>query len=38
MVDAGASAPTCVDSAGALLLDDAQARFEALVAEVGDQA
>lgn len=38
MVDAGCQAPYVTDSAGALLMDDARARFEALVAEVGDEA
>lgn len=38
MVDAGCQAPYVTDSAGALLMHDARARFEALVAEVGDEA
>ena len=38
MVDAGCQAPYVTDSAGALLMADARARFEALVAEVGDEA
>jgi 4-hydroxy 2-oxovalerate aldolase len=38
MVDGGAQCVYVVDSAGALLLGDAQARIEALVAEIGDQA
>ncbi|MFC5947437.1 4-hydroxy-2-oxovalerate aldolase [Pseudonocardia lutea] len=38
MVDAGCQAPYVTDSAGALLMDDARARFEALLAEVGDEA
>ncbi|MFE2184704.1 4-hydroxy-2-oxovalerate aldolase [Streptomyces sp. NPDC059455] len=38
MIDAGCQAPYVTDSAGALLMDDARARFEALVAEVGDEA
>ncbi|SFT00127.1 4-hydroxy-2-oxovalerate aldolase [Saccharopolyspora flava] len=38
MVDAGCQAPYCTDSAGALLMHEARDRFEALVAEVGDQA
>ncbi len=38
MVDAGCQCVYVVDSAGALLPDDARARVEALVAEVGDQA
>jgi 4-hydroxy 2-oxovalerate aldolase len=38
MVDAGCQCPYVVDSAGALLLDDAQARVEAVVAEVGGEA
>jgi 4-hydroxy 2-oxovalerate aldolase len=38
MVDAGCQAPYVTDSAGALLMHEAKARFEALVAEVGDQA
>ena len=37
MVDAGAECVYVVDSAGALVLDDAQARVEALVAEVGER-
>jgi 4-hydroxy 2-oxovalerate aldolase len=35
MVDAGCQAPYCTDSAGALLMHEARARFEALLAEVG---
>ena len=38
MVDAGCQTPYVTDSAGALLMHEAKARFEALVAEVGDQA
>jgi 4-hydroxy 2-oxovalerate aldolase len=38
MVDAGCQCPYVTDSAGALLMDDARARFEALLAEVGDEA
>lgn len=38
MVDAGCQVPYVTDSAGALLMHDAKARFEALVDEVGDQA
>jgi len=38
MVDAGCQAPYVTDSAGALLMHEAKVRFEALVAEVGDQA
>lgn len=38
MIDAGCQAPYVTDSAGALLMDDARARFEALVAEAGDEA
>jgi len=38
MVDAGAQCVYVVDSAGALVLTDAQARVRALVEEVGDQA
>jgi 4-hydroxy 2-oxovalerate aldolase len=38
MVDAGCECPYVTDSAGALLMHEARARFEALVAEVGDQA
>jgi 4-hydroxy 2-oxovalerate aldolase len=38
MVDAGAQCVYVVDSAGALVLGDAQARVEALVAEIGSQA
>ncbi|MEV5848657.1 4-hydroxy-2-oxovalerate aldolase [Streptomyces sp. NPDC051985] len=38
MVDAGCQAPYVTDSAGALLMHEARARFEALVAEVGDEA
>ncbi|RUQ02413.1 4-hydroxy-2-oxovalerate aldolase, partial [Microbacterium sp. HSID17254] len=36
MVDAGCQAPYVTDSAGALLMHEARARFESLVAEVGD--
>jgi 4-hydroxy 2-oxovalerate aldolase len=38
MVDAGAQCVYVVDSAGALVLSDAQARVAALVAEIGAQA
>jgi 4-hydroxy 2-oxovalerate aldolase len=38
MVDAGAECVYVVDSAGALVLGDAQARVQALVAEIGQQA
>lgn len=38
MVDAGCDAVYVTDSAGALLMGEATARFEALVAEVGDDA
>jgi 4-hydroxy 2-oxovalerate aldolase len=38
MVDAGAQCVYVVDSAGALILADAQARVRALVDEIGDQA
>ncbi|MFJ7078931.1 4-hydroxy-2-oxovalerate aldolase [Streptomyces sp. NPDC098781] len=38
MVDAGCQAVYVTDSAGALLMHEATARFEALVAEVGAQA
>jgi 4-hydroxy 2-oxovalerate aldolase len=38
MVDAGAQCVYVVDSAGALVLADAQARVQALLAEVGTQA
>jgi len=38
MVDAGAQCVYVVDSAGALVLGDAQARVQALVAEIGQQA
>ena len=38
MVDAGAQCVYCVDSAGALVLDTAQIRVEALVREIGHQA
>ena len=38
MVDAGAECVYVVDSAGALVLSDAQARVEALVAEIGREA
>jgi len=38
MVDAGAQCVYVVDSAGALVLGDAQARVEALVTEIGHQA
>jgi 4-hydroxy 2-oxovalerate aldolase len=37
MVDAGCQVPYVTDSAGALLAHEAKARFEALVAEVGDE-
>jgi 4-hydroxy 2-oxovalerate aldolase len=38
MVDAGCQVPYVTDSAGALLMHEARARFEALVAEVGEEA
>ena len=38
MVDAGAECVYCVDSAGALVLGDAQERIQAMYAEVGHQA
>jgi 4-hydroxy 2-oxovalerate aldolase len=38
MVDAGAQCVYCVDSAGALLLGDAQERIKALIGEIGGQA
>ena len=38
MVDAGAECVYVTDSAGALVLSEAQARVAALVAEVGRQA
>ena len=38
MVDAGAQCVYVVDSAGALILADAQARVRALIEEIGDQA
>jgi 4-hydroxy 2-oxovalerate aldolase len=38
MVDAGAQCVYCVDSAGALVLDTAQTRVEAIVREIGEQA
>jgi 4-hydroxy 2-oxovalerate aldolase len=38
MVDAGADCVYAVDSAGALVLEEAQARIAALVAEIGTQA
>jgi 4-hydroxy 2-oxovalerate aldolase len=38
MVDAGAECVYVVDSAGALVLSEAQERIAALVAEIGDQA
>jgi 4-hydroxy 2-oxovalerate aldolase len=38
MVDAGAQCVYVVDSAGALILADAQARVQALLAEIGEQA
>jgi 4-hydroxy 2-oxovalerate aldolase len=38
MVDAGAQCVYVVDSAGALVLGEAQARVQALLAEIGDQA
>jgi 4-hydroxy 2-oxovalerate aldolase len=38
MVDAGAQCVYVVDSAGALLLDDARERVEALLARIGDSA
>ena len=38
MVDAGCQVPYVTDSAGALLMHEARARFEAMLAEVGDEA
>ncbi|MEU7814330.1 4-hydroxy-2-oxovalerate aldolase [Pseudonocardia sp. NPDC049154] len=38
MVDAGCQAPYVTDSAGALLMHQARARFEALLVEVGNDA
>jgi 4-hydroxy 2-oxovalerate aldolase len=38
MIDAGCQAVYVTDSAGALLMHEARARFEALVAEAGEQA
>ena len=38
MVDAGAQCVYCVDSAGALMLETAQERIAAMVAELGEQA
>lgn len=38
MVDAGCQCPYVTDSAGALLMNEARARFEALLDEVGDEA
>jgi 4-hydroxy 2-oxovalerate aldolase len=38
MVDAGCQCPYVTDSAGALLMHEARARFDAVVAEVGDEA
>lgn len=38
MVDAGCQCPYVTDSAGALLMHEAKARFDALVTEVGDEA
>ncbi|RTL69693.1 MAG: 4-hydroxy-2-oxovalerate aldolase [Pseudonocardiaceae bacterium] len=38
MVDAGCECPYVTDSAGALLMHEARARFEALLDEVGDEA
>jgi len=38
MVDAGCRTAYVTDSAGALLMHEAKARFDALVAEVGDEA
>jgi 4-hydroxy 2-oxovalerate aldolase len=38
MVDAGAQCVYCVDSAGALVLGDAQQRVQAMVAEIGGDA
>jgi 4-hydroxy 2-oxovalerate aldolase len=38
MVDAGCQCPYVTDSAGALLMDEARARFDALIDAVGDDA
>jgi 4-hydroxy 2-oxovalerate aldolase len=38
MVDAGCQCPYVTDSAGALLMDEAKARFDALIDAVGDDA
>jgi 4-hydroxy 2-oxovalerate aldolase len=38
MLDAGCQCPYVTDSAGALLMHEAKARFESVVAEVGDEA
>jgi 4-hydroxy 2-oxovalerate aldolase len=38
MVDAGAQCVYCVDSAGALMLAGAQARIQAMIAEIGAEA
>ena len=38
MVDAGCQCPYVTDSAGALLMNEAEARFEALIDAVGDEA
>jgi 4-hydroxy 2-oxovalerate aldolase len=38
MVDAGAQCVYCVDSAGSLLLADAQERIQALIGEIGGEA
>ncbi len=38
MVDAGCQVPYVTDSAGALLMHEAKDRFDALIAEVGDEA
>src|SRR5260370_36599766 len=38
MVDAGCQCAYVTDSAGALVMNEARARFEALVTEVGDDA
>jgi 4-hydroxy 2-oxovalerate aldolase len=38
MIDAGCQAPYVTDSAGALLMHEARDRFDALVAEAGDEA